>query len=80
MADVEERIARLEEWRGRIQTDLAVQKADREYMQRSFDDMRGRLDRIDGHIAKLVWIVISSLVLGVLAWIYKGGLAGGIGP
>lgn len=34
----------------------------------------GRLDRIDGHVSKLVWLILASIVAAVLSFILRGGL------
>lgn len=33
-----------------------------------------RLDRIDGHVSKLIWIIITAIVAAFMTFILKGGL------
>ncbi|UQS95100.1 hypothetical protein Pam3_29 [Pseudanabaena phage Pam3] len=33
----------------------------------------GRLDKIDGHISKLVWLILSAIVGALLTFLIRGG-------
>lgn len=33
-----------------------------------------RLDKIDGHITRLVWLVISAIVVAFMTYVLRGGL------
>lgn len=33
-----------------------------------------RLDRIDGHISKLVWLIVTAIVGAFMAFLISGGL------
>ena len=33
-----------------------------------------RLDRIDGHISKLVWLIMTAIVSAFIAFVIRGGL------
>lgn len=34
-----------------------------------------RLDKIDGHISKLVWLIMAAIVGGFMTFILNGGLS-----
>lgn len=89
MQDLERRIENLETWKdkaiepwrervddrfGEISTAREVDKERRRHMDAQFNRLEGRLDKIDGHIAKLVWLVIGAIVTGFMAFVIGGGL------
>lgn len=39
-----------------------------------FNSLINRLDRIDGHIGKLVWLVIAAILGAFMSFVIKGGL------
>lgn len=34
-----------------------------------------RLDKIDGHISKLMWLIVTAIVGGFMAFVINGGLS-----
>lgn len=36
-----------------------------------------RLDRIDGHINKLMWLIIAAIIGGLMQFMFSGGLNAG---
>jgi hypothetical protein len=42
-----------------------------------FNQIDGRLDKIDGHIARLVWLIIAAIIGGFMSFVMQGSLVGG---
>ena len=71
MTNADDKIKELEMWRHEQDTKTALSK-------QSFANIEKRLDKIDTHINKLVWLIIASILAGVLGFIMKGGLNAGL--
>ena len=77
---VEERFARLDERFDRIEerfargderlTKLEVKSA---VDQERHDNIIKRLDRIDGHVNKLVWLIITAIIGAFMTFLIRGG-------
>ncbi|WP_127523560.1 hypothetical protein [Mesorhizobium sp. Z1-4] len=74
LSAIESRVAALEQWKNAQTTAQAVDGERRKYMETRFNELEKRLDRIDGHISKVVWIVISAIGMGFMAFVVSGGL------
>lgn len=74
--DLDRRITSLETWKNKMEGDLKVDAVRREYMDKRFNAVEDRLSKIDGHIAKLVWLILTAIVTGVMGFIISGGLSG----
>lgn len=79
-APTDERFARIDERFDRIEerfargderlTELEVKSAvDHE----RHDNIIKRLDKIDGHINKLVWLIITAIIGAFMAFLIRGG-------
>lgn len=74
--DLERRLDALENWRNEVQADLKADAVRREWMDAKFKNLDERLNKIDGHISKLVWLILAALITGVMGFILSGGLSG----
>jgi len=51
----------------RLETNSAVDEV-------RYDSIKSRLDKIDGHMGKLVWLIILAIGSGFMTFVLKGGL------
>jgi hypothetical protein len=70
-----QRVRSLESWRHNLDVQAALWQKDKEHIDGRFDRQEARLDKIDGHLNKLVWLIIGALVSGAVLFVMKGGLA-----
>lgn len=68
---LEIRVRELEGWR---QTFDALNAERRQQAEKEFRAVHDRLDKIDSHIARLVWMVLSGIIGAFLAFMFSGGL------
>lgn len=79
---LEIRVRQIESWRDTVN---AVGEERRENEKAEFARIHARLDRMDGemtngfgkingHISKLVWLVLAGIVSAVLGFIIRGGM------
>lgn len=73
--DLESRVAALEAWKGTVELTQVGMNFQQKYLEERFDRIDRRLDRYDAHISKALWVVGSALILAVVAFIIRGGLA-----
>ena len=71
--DISRRVKGLEEWRNEVTTVQAVDDERRKHMDAKFTSLERRFDRVDGHISKLVWLVVAAIVAGVAQSLMMGG-------
>ena len=71
---LEKRIAQAEALLAAIETDRAVAAEKRKFMEARFDGIDRRLDRIEGHIARLVWLIIAGILGGVMSLLVQGNI------
>lgn len=64
-----DRIAKLEQ----CQQDMKIED---ENMRGRIKVSEKRLEKIDGNIAKAVWIILGTLIAGVISFITGGGISG----
>lgn len=74
-SEIEQRVRSLENWRNEQKTVLAVGAERRKHMDTRFGQLEGRLDKIDGHVSKLVWMVFGLIIASVLGFLLSGGVA-----
>ncbi|MEM6587211.1 MAG: hypothetical protein AAF641_02095 [Pseudomonadota bacterium] len=56
-----------------IETDRAVSEEKLKFVNARFDQLDRRLEKIDGHISKLVWLIIAAMVGGLMSFVLSGG-------
>ncbi|MEL7012415.1 MAG: hypothetical protein AAFO72_03950 [Pseudomonadota bacterium] len=69
----ERRLTSLELTVAAIETDRAVSEEKIKFMNARFDQLDRRLEKIDGHISRLVWLIIAAMVGGFVSFLMKGG-------
>lgn len=79
MTQLEKRVQSLEEWRNTCLIQDAVRAEQAKHIDKRFDDLETRLDkgftRFDGLVSRIVWLIVTALIGGVMAFILGGGLA-----
>jgi Mg/Co/Ni transporter MgtE len=79
MEALTQRVTALEEWRHRQDVADAVRAEQAKHIDERFDSLDKKVDkgftRLDGLVSRIVWLIITALVGGVMAFILGGGLA-----
>lgn len=70
---IEKRLGSLELSAAAMETERAVSEEKRKFMAARFNQIDRRLDKIDGHIARLVWLIIAAIVSGFVSIVMQGG-------
>ncbi len=73
---IDERIAAIERSTIILDRELAVSEEKRKFVDRRFNQIDTRLDRIDGHISRLVWLIIAAIVGAFFSILMRGELPG----
>ncbi|MEM1350728.1 MAG: hypothetical protein AAGF27_00200 [Pseudomonadota bacterium] len=71
---IDMRITAIEKATITIERELAIAEEKRKFVEQRFNEMDRRLDRIDGHISRLVWLIIAAIVGGFISFVMKGAL------
>ncbi len=58
----------------RLETERAVNEEKQKFMEGRFNQIDTKLMRIDGHISRLVWLIIAAIVGGFMSFIMQGNL------
>lgn len=74
---LENRVSKLEEWRGREETRAAVAMEQSKHLDRRFDQIDRELGEIKGAFWKATWIVLGAVLLAATTFVLRGGLVGG---
>ena len=73
------RVVSLEKWRQDRAVADAVRAEQAKHIDARFDSLDKRVsagfDRMDGLVSRIVWLIITALIGGVMAFILSGGLA-----
>lgn len=72
MEDIETRVISLEQWRA-TQEALSVER--NKHMDERFDKLESSIKDVNGHLTKIVWLIVTSIVVGIMAFILQGGLS-----
>jgi hypothetical protein len=67
MATEQERLDKLE-------TDMNQMNLRMTLAESNIDEMGKKLDKIEGNTGKIIWILVSAIILAVLNTILKGGV------
>lgn len=72
------RVASLEKWRQDRAVADAVRAEQAKHIDERFDSLDKKVvkgfERMDGLVSRIVWLIITALVGGVMAFILGGGL------
>lgn len=60
-----------------METERAVSEEKRKFMEARFNHIDRRLEKIEGHIARLVWLIIAAIMGAGMSFVMSGGLVGG---
>ncbi|MEO0751153.1 MAG: hypothetical protein AAFY25_05080 [Pseudomonadota bacterium] len=69
----EKRLTSLELTVATMETDRAVSEEKLKFMNARFDQIDRRLEKIDGHMARLVWLIIAAMLGGLMSFLMQGG-------
>lgn len=73
----EERLVAVEAALVTMATDRAVSEEKRKFIEARFNQIDTRLEKIDGHISRLVWLIIAAILGGFMSFVMQGnGLHG----
>lgn len=67
------RITSLEQWKQEQEIEVALIKERRATTDERFDRVEKRLDKIDGHVSRLVWLVVAAILSAIVTFTVKGG-------
>ena len=73
---LERRLGVVESELGRIDTHNAVREEKRRFDESRLRDMDTRIDRIEGHLSKLVWLIVAAILGGFMSFVMKGAMLG----
>lgn len=71
------RLTKLEERISKLETNIAVDGERHKTIKDNFAGVNKRLDRLDAHISKLVWLIIGTIITIGLTMLTSGRLPGG---
>ena len=71
---VEKRLTSLELSISAAETERAVSEERQKFMELRFNHIDRRLEKIDGHISRLIWAIIASIVGAVMHSLTTNGL------
>lgn len=78
---LETRVTSLEQWRQERNVADAVREERAKHIDERFDNLDKKVDagftRLNGLVSRIVWLIITALIGGVMAFILQGGLSGG---
>ncbi len=67
------RVKDLENWRHEVDTERAVEAERGTYTTKRFDDIEKRLDKIDSHVSRVVWLIVTAIIVAVMGFMISGG-------
>ncbi|MEL6915563.1 MAG: hypothetical protein AAFP13_13785 [Pseudomonadota bacterium] len=76
VAAIDARLSSVEGAMHTVETERAVNEEKEKFMVSRFNALDGRLDKIDGHVAKLVWLILAAIIGGFMSLVIRGGLLG----
>lgn len=69
---VEKRLTSLELSVAAMETERAVSEEKRKFMNARFNHIDQRLDKIDGHMTRLVWLIIAAIIGAMMSFMMQG--------
>ena len=60
-----------------VQSEISDARKDEQWkhMDNRFNDLEKKISGVSDTLAKVVWLIISALILGVISFMIKGGFA-----
>lgn len=74
--ELNDRVKTLELWRASQDIETVRTQERRNSMDERFERVEERIDRIDSNIAKVVWLLVASILSAFITFMIKGGLSG----
>jgi len=74
---VERRLTSLEDWRHQLEVKQAKADSDRVHLDKDLREVKETLKEIKGNLAKVVWLILASIIGGFMTWAMSGGFATG---
>lgn len=74
-ADLRARVVALENWR--VQRDIESARHDEKWkhMDEKIDHVGKKVDKISSDLSRIMWLVLSGIILAIVAFLVKGGFA-----
>ena len=69
---IERRLTSLELSVAAMETERALSEEKRKFMVARFNQIDSRLEKIDGHIVRLVWLIIAAILGGLMSFMMQG--------
>ena len=68
------RVAGLEQWQRK--SEIADARTDEKWknVDKRFDDLDKKIEKVSGILSKIMWLVISGLIMAFIAFVIGGGL------
>lgn len=73
---IDARMSAVEAALGALETERAVSEEKSKFMEARFNQIDRRLEKIDGHMVRLVWLILTAMVGGAVSFVMRGGFAG----
>lgn len=58
-----------------METERAVSEEKRKFMEARFSHIDRRLEKIEGHISRLVWLIIAAIMGAGMSFVLSGGVS-----
>ena len=71
---LDKRVSAVEAQLSAIETNRAVGDEKRKFLEARFAEFNRRLDKIDGHISRLVWLIIAAILGGFMSFVMQGNI------
>lgn len=78
MQELENRVSNLETWRAEVDIAKALWEVEKNHIDQKVDkgfaDLREGIKELRGYFSRIVWMIIGSIILGILGFVFAGGL------
>lgn len=78
MVALSKRVESLELWKTTQEIENARASERKSNTDERFNRIEKRLDKIDGHVSRLVWLVVTAIGSAFMAFLIQGGFSGHI--
>lgn len=68
------RLTALEQWQRKAEITDARSDEKWKNVDKRFDDLDGKIEKVSGILSKIMWLVISGLIMAFVAFLIGGGL------
>lgn len=74
-ADLRARVVALEQWRTQRDIESARHDEKWKHMDAKIDSVEKKVDRISSDLSRVMWLILSGIILAIIAFLVKGGFA-----